>query len=333
MGRRRKWKRPLIILAAVVVAVYIIACNIFVNVALVPETMKKLQAFEDLTEEGMEALVQTDDIVENRAESKDETREWLKEADAKLLTVTTEDGYRLVGQMFYQPKEQAGHKWVLLLHGYTGWKEEMYPIACRYAKEGYQILIPDMRCSGKSEGDFIGMGWTDRLDNLLWLELILAEDPEAEIAIHGQSMGAACALMMSGEEALPEAVKAIVADSAYTDAYQMFAKQMREWAHLPAFPLLPGASLMLKLRGGYSLKEASALDAVERTSLPLLFIHGTEDVFVPPEMTEELYEAASGEKELLMVEGAGHVQVQDKEPALYYGTVFSFLENHGIQEE
>ena len=330
MGKRKKWKKPLGILSIVLLAAYVAACNILVNVALVPETMERLQAFEDLTEEGMEALVWTDGILENQAESRDETKEWLEEADSELLTVTTEDGYRLVGQVFYQP-ETAGHKWVLLLHGYTGWKEEMYPIACRYAKEGYQILVPDMRCSGESEGDFIGMGWIDRLDNLLWLEWILTEDPEAEIAIHGQSMGAACALMMSGVEELPEAVRAIVADSAYTDAYEMFAKQMKEWANLPAFPLLPGASFMLKLRGGYSLKEASALRAVEQTSIPLLFIHGTEDVFVPPEMTKELYGAASGEKELLMVEGAGHVQVQDKEPELYYGKVFSFLEAHGFR--
>ena len=330
MRKRRKWKKWLFISLSVLLVVYIIACNILVSVALVPKVMKKLQAFEDLTEEGMAALVQTDDILENKAESKDETKEWLETADSELLTVTTEDGYQLVGRIFYQPKEQAGHKWVLLLHGYTGWKEEMYPIACQYAGQGYQILVPDMRCSGQSEGDYIGMGWTDRLDNLLWLELILEQDPEAEIAIHGQSMGASCALMMAGEENLPDAVKVIVADSAYTDAYQMFAKQMKDWANLPAFPLLPGASFMLKLRGGYSLKEASALKAVERTSLPILFIHGMEDVFVPPEMSRELYEAAAGEKEILMVEGAGHVQVQDKEPELYYGTVFSFLENHGI---
>ncbi|MCI8549715.1 MAG: alpha/beta hydrolase [Lachnospiraceae bacterium] len=331
MGKRKKWKKVALILTAIILAVYIIACNIMVNVALIPETMEKLQAFEDLTEEGLEALVQTDDILENQVESKNETEMWLQTAVSELVTVTTEDGYLLVGRAFYQPEETAGHKWVLLLHGYTGWKEEMYPIACQYAKKGYQILVPDMRCSGESEGDFIGMGWTDRLDNMLWLDVILNQDPEAEIAIHGQSMGAACALMMSGEEQLPKAVKVIVADSAYTDAYEMFAKQMKEWFHLPPFPLLPGASLMLKLRGGYGLKEASALAAVKRTSLPILFIHGEEDVFVPPEMSTELYEAAAGEKELLMVEGAGHVQVQDKEPDLYYGTVFSFLESHGIK--
>ena len=81
----------------------------------------------------------------------------------------------------------------------------------------------------------------------------------------------------------------------------------------------------------YDLMDASALEAVKRTSLPILFIHGTEDVFVPPEMSRELYDAAAGEKELLFVEGAGHVQAPDKEPELYYETVFSFLEKHEVR--
>ena len=148
MGRRKKWKRALLTAAAVLLAVYIIACNLLVNVALVPETMEKLEAFEELTEEGLEALVQTDDIRENQAEAKNETKEWLETCASETVTVTTKDGYELVGRLFYQTGETAGHKWVLLLHGYTGWKEELYPIACQYAKKGYQT------------GWIISSGWT-----------------------------------------------------------------------------------------------------------------------------------------------------------------------------
>ena len=64
--------------------------------------------------------------------------------------------------------------------------------------------------------------------------------------------------------------------------------------------------------------------------LPVLFIHGTEDAFVPVSMSSELYEAAAGPRELLLVEGSGHVQAQDKNPELYYGTVFRFLETYGM---
>lgn len=320
---KKKTRNILLILLLILFILYWTICYFAVSLALVPSFMEKTDAFEEVTDTAVAALVQTDDIQNNHAAALQETKDWIQNADYEKLSAVTEDGYRLEAITF-SPEEES-HKWVLLLHGYTGWKEELYPLACQYIQQGYHALVPDMRCSGESEGDFIGMGWTDRLDNMLWLDEILSRDPEAEIIIHGQSMGAACALMMSGEK-LPSQVKAIVSDCAYTDAYSMFSKQMKDWFGLPSFPLLDSMNLVLQLRGGYDLKDASALEAVKKTSLPVLIIHGEEDDMVPVEMAYELYEAAGGEKELLIVPGAGHAQSVDKDPEVYYDTVFEFLE-------
>lgn len=327
LHRKKHKKRSRVILGVLLFLflLYWIICYFLVSLALVPSFMEKTEVFESVTNASIEALVQTSDIQNNRAAALSETNEWLNTAEVETLSVTTADGYRLIGAAF-SPEEES-HQWVLLLHGYTGWKEELYPIACQYVQRGYHALIPDMRCSGESEGDFIGMGWTDRQDNLLWLSQILSRDPHAKIVIHGQSMGAACALMMSGE-ALPSQVSAIISDCAYTDAYSMFAKQMKDWFSLPSFPILDSMNLMLQLRGGYDLKDASALSAVKKTRLPVLFIHGEADDMIPVSMAYELYEAAAGEKELLIVPGAGHAQAMDKNPALYYETVFEFLRKH-----
>lgn len=318
--------------------IYWVICYFLVSLALVPSFMEKTEVFESVTDSSIEALVQTSDIQNNRSAAIAETREWLKTARAEKLSVTTTDGYRLIGVAFAPEKSDDAHpdddafqqsdsRWVLLLHGYTGWKEELYPFAYRYVKEGYHVLVPDMRCSGESEGDFIGMGWTDRLDNLLWLSEIISRSPNGSIVIHGQSMGASCALMMAGET-LPSQVKAIVSDCAYTDAYQMFARQMKDWFSLPSFPILDSMNLMLQLRGGYDLKDASALTAVKKTKLPVLIIHGADDRMVPVQMAHQLYEAAGGPKELLIVPGAGHAQAPDKDPQTYYNTVFSFLRQY-----
>jgi len=311
-------------------AVYWIVCYYLVNLALVPSFMEKTEAFATVTEVSVDALVQTDDIKENHAHIISGTREWLNTTEMEKISVTTPDGYRLTAAVFPPAEGDDNGDWVLLLHGYTGWKEELYPIACQYAQRGYCALVPDMRCSGESEGDFIGMGWTDRLDNELWLSEILSRSPDARIVIHGQSMGAACALMMSGEE-LPSQVRAIISDSAYTDAYSMFAKEMKDWFNLPSFPILDSMNLVLQLRGGYDLKEASALESVKRAKVPLLIIHGEEDDMVPVSMAYELCGAASeaASAQLLVVPGAGHTQAVDKDPELYYGTVFGFLEEAG----
>lgn len=327
MKRQKKKRRGLYAAlgaAVLLVTLFFVCANFLVSAALVPSTMEKLEAFESITQESVEALVHTEDIEENRQTALNQTEQWYGSVESKRIVQESEDGYELVARVF--PQEDS-HKWVLILHGYTGWKEEMYTFAHWYYEQGYQVITPDMRCHGESGGDFIGMGWTDRLDNRLWLEYILDKDPEAEIVIHGQSMGAACALMMSGDD-LPENVKAVISDCAYTDAYAMFQKQMKDWFHLPAFPLLDAANLMLQLRGGYDLKDASALSQVKKSNIPTLFIHGMEDDMVPYEMSEKLYDAASCEKELFLVEGAGHAQAPDKDPEGYFGAVESFLEKY-----
>ena len=328
-AKKYKWAIAVSGILLSVCVLLIIASNILVSAALVPSFMDNLSAFEEITEESYAALVHTDDIMQNKLKAKEETKAWLEEVKTKeltkKLTAYSSDGYKLVTRVYYQ--EQESHKWVILLHGYTGWKEEMNPIACEYAKRGYHVLTPDMRCQGESEGDFIGMGWTDRLDNKIWLDYILEQDPQAQIILQGQSMGAACALLMAEEE-LPKNVIAVVSDCAFSDAYEMFQKQMKDWFGLPAFPLLPLANQMLQLRGGYDLHNASPIKNMDKIEIPVLFIHGSEDELIPAEMSREMYEAAVGEKELLIMEGAGHAQSQDKDPELYYETIFFFVGNY-----
>jgi hypothetical protein len=82
---------------------------------------------------------------------------------------------------------------------------------------------------------------------------------------------------------------------------------------------------MLRLRGGYDLKKASAIDAVAKSDIPTLFIHGAEDAMIDVSQAYELYEEAACEKKLLIVEGAGHAQASDKDPDGYYGAIEAFL--------
>lgn len=312
-------------MAVFLTILYLALVNFLVSAALVPSFMAKLQSFERITVESYAAQVQTSDIKENLRTSLNETREWLENAPRQKISSVTKDGYTLIASEFFT--EEDSHKWALILHGYTGWKEEMYPFAYWYHEEGYHVIVPDLRCQGESEGDFIGMGWTDHYDCMNWISYILSQDSDAVIVIHGQSMGAATALMMTGEDTLPDNIAAVVSDCAYTDAYSMFGEKVTEWFHLPAFPIVDTACIVLRIRGGYNLKDASAVNAVKKSSTPTLFIHGEADAMIPAAMTKTLYEEAVCPKELLLVEGAGHAQAQDKDPDTYYGTIKMFLEN------
>ena len=327
--KKRKVFTVLFILILLLVVLYFILVNFLVSAALVPSFMRKLESFQRITDESYAAQVQTSDIQVNRQLALNETDEWLKAVDSQTISAISEDGYTLIAKEFFAQDQSAeNHKWVLVLHGYTGWKEEMYPFARWYHEEGYHVIVPDLRCQGESEGDFIGMGWTDHYDCTLWIDYILSQDADACIVIHGQSMGAATALMMTGEDSLSNHVVAVVADSSYTDAYSMFGDKVKEWFYLPAFPLVDSARLVLQLRGGYDLMDASALNAVTKSNTPTLFIHGASDAMISVQMSKDLYKAAACEKELLIIDGAGHAQAQDKEPEVYYGTVRNFIEKH-----
>lgn len=330
--RKKNIKKRIIIIAASVFLVlfilYWVLIYFLVSAALVPSFMEKLDKFEEITDKSYSEMVWTNDITTNEENDWAATNEWLKSVTYEKLNITSDDGYNFDAVMFLQ--DDYSDKWVLMLHGYTGWKEEMYRYAYHYYLMGYNILCPDLRCSGSSEGDFIGMGYTDSFDCLKWLDVIIKRDADARIVLHGQSMGAATALIMTGNEDLPDNVVACVSDCAYTSAYEMFADKCKSWFNLPAFPIVDSAVLMLRLRGGYNLRDASPIDAVAKSDVPTLFIHGMDDALISESMAERLYMAEAADKELYVVCGAGHAQSSDKDPIGFYDAIEKFLENYGM---
>lgn len=225
---------------------------------------------------------------------------------------------------------QNSNKWAIVVHGYGGSGKLMSDKSKYFYDMGYNVLIPDLRGHGKSEGDYIGMGWKDRLDIISWINFIIKENPNAEIVLHGTSMGAATVLMTSGEN-LPSNVKAIVADCAYTSAWDEFSYQLETYLKVPSSYILNVTNMVTKLKAGYSLKEASALECVKKATVPILFIHGDKDKFVPYSMMDKLYDATNSPKEKLTIEGGEHANSDLVSPFLYWLTLEDFLNQYVTQ--
>ena len=324
MKSLRKRNKILIIVIAAILIIYSVIGNVIVSAALVPDFMRKLEAFERVTEQGYSEMVKNDDITENSEAAREETKDFLENTEGFKIKAESADGYELIAACFRQG-EPENKPWVILLHGYTGWKEEMYHFAARYFAKGFNVLCPDLRCQGESDGDFIGMGWTDREDVLIWISKITDSYPDAEIVLHGESMGASCAVMMTGME-LPGNVKCVISDCAFTDSLSMFRKQLKDWFSIPDIGFISSARLWLMIRGGYDLKDASALKEAAKSDIPILFIQGDQDRIVPVSAASELCDACSSEKDIMIVEGAGHAQSCYKDPEAYYDRVFGFID-------
>lgn len=239
--------------------------------------------------------------------------------------LTSADGLKL--SAYYLPAEKEQHKTVIIAHGYMGQASDMPQYAKIYHDLGYNVLMPDARGHGRSEGDYIGFGWPERKDYLQWINRIVKQDPQSEIVLHGVSMGAATVMMTSGEK-LPDNVKAFVEDCGYSSANGELSYQLKQMFNLPAFPLIPVTSAVTKVRAGYFFGEADTIKQLNKNKRPMLFIHGDKDDFVPYSMLDEVYNATKGPKEKYVVHGAKHAEALSSDPAMYQKKVTAFLQKY-----
>lgn len=219
------------------------------------------------------------------------------------------DGLRLKALLLTHDK--ADKKFVILVHGYQcNGRDEMSHLARHYYDDlGFACLIPDDRAHGKSEGKYIGFGYLDHFDILSWCDYLIKNFGEdIEIMLHGISMGAATVMMTAGSEKVPSQIKGVIEDCGYNDMDEEIQCNIRDMTKMKLSVIKKGASIVCKLKAGYSFKEASPREFLKGASVPVLFVHGTEDTFVPTYMGKALYKAYKGDKELLLVEGARHAR-------------------------
>ena len=255
-------------------------------------------------------------------------REWARKREGfQEVTIQAMDGLILWAAM--APGREGCHRWALCMHGYHDTYESMGAIARHYNDMGWHVLLPDQRGHGQSEGDYVGWGYDERLDIVGWVNWIVRKDPDAEILLHGVSMGAASVLMATGG-AMPHQVKAAVSDCSYTSIEAEMRYLLSQWEDRPSIPL-PVGVLFAALRQttlrrtGYDLRDAAPIQAVVRSKTPTLFIHGVEDDFVPASMMGKLYQTARCRKSFLWMPGAGHAAAVGTDWEMYWTAVSTFL--------
>ena len=249
----------------------------------------------------------------------------LERAGALRDTVIVDpQGVRL--HALYAAAPEPTDRTAVIVHGYTDCAVRMLMIGYLYNHDlRYNILLPDLHYHGRSEGRAIRMGWLDRLDVLRWMEVANALfGGNTQMVVHGISMGAATTMMVAGEPQRPY-VKCFVEDCGYTSVWDEFSNELKTSFGLPAFPLMHTASWLCDLKYGWNFREASALAQVAKCELPMLFIHGDADDYVPTWMVYPLYEAKPGEKELWLVPGAGHAYSYRDNREEYTAVVRAFV--------
>ena len=251
---------------------------------------------------------------------------WIKEARArpqKEVSIRSFDGLTLRG-IYYECEKGAPIE--ILFHGYrgTGERDLSGGVARCFALK-HNALIVDHRASGKSDGHVITFGVYESRDCLKWVDFVLREiDPKAKIILTGISMGAAT-VMVAASQKLPDNVIGVLADCGYTSPRAIIKKVMRD-LKLPADLLYPIARLGARLFGGFDPDAASPIESMKRSRLPVIFLHGDTDDFVPHAMSVENYEACIKEKRLVTIRNAGHGLAFPVDQELYLTALHEFFD-------
>lgn len=257
-------------------------------------------------------------------------RRWMNTHVLRRDVYTTADnGTKLHGNLIPSLNSNC-HRYAICVHGYADSAESMGLFAKYYHDElGMNVLLPDLRGHGGSDGSYVGMGYPDHYDLIRWVDYILEMDPKAVMILHGVSMGAATVMMTTGE-VLPSQVLAAVEDCGYTSAMEEFVSVYNnlDGAIIPAPLMLQMVRLICLVRAHFDLAKASPINYVRHSQTPTLFIHGEADNFVPSSMMPRLYAAASCTKEFLWVPGADHVNSVITDSVAYWAKVEGFLHRH-----
>lgn len=244
--------------------------------------------------------------------------------------IVDEDGNRL--HALYAGAAEPTRNTAVVIHGYANNSiSYMYLGYMFHEKLHFNILMPDLYAHGRSDGSDIQMGLKDADDVMLWTDVANnVFGGNTEMVVHGTSMGAATAMILSGKEDKPF-IKCYIEDSGYTSAWDEFEFQLGNMFGLPSFPLMYSSAVLCRMMYGWWFDDANPEEYVAECNKPMLMIHGDEDTFVPFSMFEPLYNAKPAPKEKWIVPNSTHAMAYYDYPEEYTQRVAEFLKKYGFR--
>ncbi len=260
-------------------------------------------------------------------------------ATFEAVSFTSTDGNTLSG--WYLPATNTARRrgvTFVLTHGLFRSRYEMLERGLALWREGYGVLLYDLRRHGASAAEFSSIGYHERHDVAAAFSFVSAREPDNRIVLMGVSMGAA-ATLLAASEMQDEKLLGVVAESSFLS----FAHTVKHHVSLMKIPpsphggglrvpTFPFATLLIKFtswRLNFAAEDYDLARAAAKISRPVLFIGGAKDVRMPTaSVLEPLYAAAaSAGKRKFIVEGATHGRAYDESPESYIKAVNEFVES------
>lgn len=242
----------------------------------------------------------------------------------QIIRMRGHDDTELVGHLFRAEKQM---RVVLAMHGWRScWARDFGPVADFLRESGCTVLYVEQRGQGESGGEYMGFGMIERYDCLEWIKWLNGNGfAQVPLYLAGISMGAATVLMTAGFQELPENVTGVLADCGFTSAKAEWKYISENNLRIPYDRRGKHVDALCRKRIELDADAYTTLDAMKTCRVPILFVHGEADTFVPVEMTLENYQACQSPKKLLIVPGANHGMSYFWDQAGYENAVKEFF--------
>ena len=281
--------------------IFRIACknedNLFTTIIL-KNVEKTIEPYKDIIDKGMT---------------------WFNSKPSKEVYLVSHDHLKLKGIII--EKENAKGT-MILCHGYKGSPiHDLCASIKNYYDMGYNLLLIDQRASNNSEGKYITFGWHESKDLNLWIDY-MRKNYKVPIILGGVSMGSTGIMLALKDN--PD-IKAAIVDCGFVNGYREVRYCIRHYFHIPGSILLPGINYWCNRLGNFDLKKINTVKALENVRIPILFVHGIADEFVPCINSRVNYKYYKGKKDLLLIAKANHGISYLLEPDTYIEKVNEFL--------
>ena len=267
-----------------------------------------------------------DDDMDRLLEFNKTKQDWIQKQNNERITIKSHRGKTLVGYLTCPAAES--NVFVVFAHGYhADHNGDPANFLQYYVEKGYNFLAMDHVSCGESEGNFAGFDYYEHKDYLLWIDYLTERfGNDIKIILHGVSMGGATVCKMINQ--VPPQVKLAVADCPYTSAFEEFEATVKSVGINRPKPWVKAFNGINKLIAGYDLEDTEVRGSVLQAKVPMLFVHGGDDDFVPTRMGVELYNLCLTPKELFIVDGAKHADSICVDEAGYHAKLDEFINKY-----
>ncbi len=239
------------------------------------------------------------------------------------FSVEAEHGIRLQGWLIRGVAPARGT--ILYLHGVGDCKIDGLRMARLLRDARFNVVLYDARRHGDSGGSFCTYGYFEKYDVTRVIDALAARNDltVGNIGIFGTSMGAAVAIQAASVD---RRIASVIAENSFATLRSIFDDYQKRMIKLPLHFLRNLVIVRSEFLAGFKASDVSPLEAVKSATIPILFAYADEDHLINHTYSLQLYQTATGPKEIYAITGARHNNTWEVGGESYRRKIVSFFE-------